>query len=297
MSILVTGAGGQLGRELLRNAGGLPVVGLTRAELDITDTAAVATALQRFAPRLLINTAAWTGVDRAEVEPVAAFAANRDGASVLARACAAAGIPLFHLSTEHVFDGRGERPWRETDPVAPLGVYGQSKYAGEVAIRNALTAHLVLRVSWVFSMHGRNFVRTLLSLGASSLPLRVVDDQVGGPTPAAALAHALLQLAGRYLEGGALPWGTYHFCGLPFLSRAAFAEAVFAAAVERALLPRRPVVQAIPSAAWPGAALRPANARLDCTLAQQRLGLVLPSWAEGLEQVLDDICSAAAGAS
>lgn len=293
MPILVTGAGGQVGTELLRRAGDLPVQGLARSALDISDAAAVAAVFARMAPRVVINAAAWTGVDKAEAKPAAAFAANRDGAAVLASACAAAGIPLIHLSTEQVFDGRGDRPWRETDPVAPRGVYGASKAAGEVEVRRRLPAHLILRVSWLFGFHGRNFVRTLLAQACERHHVRVVGDQVGGPTPAAALADALLQLAARCLAGETLPWGTYHFCGQPFVSRAQFAEVVYEAACARALLLQRPRVEAIATADWPGAELRPANARLDGRATQERLGLALPEWRQGLADLLDEIRHAA----
>lgn len=293
--ILVTGAGGQVGHELRRRALPGQLVGLAREALDITDAAAVAPALRAHRPRLVINAAAWTRVDLAETHPEAAFAANRDGPAVLAAACAAAGIPLFHLSTEHVFDGRGERAWQEDDPVCPLGVYGHSKAAGEAAVRERLPQHLILRTSWVFGQHGRNFVRTLLALACERHTVPVVSDQVGGPTPAAALAEALLGLAARHLAGEALPWGTWHFAGQPWVSRADFAEAVFGAAAARALLPDRPRVQPVDAASWPGAALRPANARLDGRRTQDSLGLAPPDWRAGLAAMLDDIRAGAGG--
>lgn len=320
--ILVTGAGGQVGRELLRLAvtpavrpaaatvagiavpgptGALPagaavadgqaltVVGLARAALDITDAAAVAAALREHGARLVINAAAWTDVDGAERAPAAAFAANRDGPGVLAAACAAAAIPLLHLSTDHVFDGRRGRPWREDDELSPLGVYGRSKAAGEAAIRARLPAHVILRTSWVFGAQGRNFVKTLLARARAGEALAMVGDQVGGPTPAAALAAALLALAARHLAGAGLPWGTYHLAGRPCLSRHAFAQAVLAAAQARGLLATVPPLQEITAAAWPGASLRPANACLDCTRAERRLGLVAPDWRAGLAAVLDEL--------
>lgn len=306
--ILVTGAGGQVGRELLRQAAGvalsrglsasvlpaapgLPVVGLTRASLDITDATAVAAALREHGVRLVINAAAWTDVDGAEHAPEAAFAANRDGPAVLAAACAEAGLPLFHLSTDHVFDGRPGRPWREDDALAPLGVYGRSKAAGEAAIRARLPAHVILRTSWVFGAQGRNFVKTLLARARAGESLAVVGDQVGGPTPAPALAQALLALAARHLAGDALAWGTYHFAGRPCLSRHAYAREVLAAATARGLLREGPTVQEIPSAAWVGAPLRPANACLDSSRAVRELGLTVPDWRAGLAAVLDELAA------
>jgi dTDP-4-dehydrorhamnose reductase len=265
------------------------VVGLSRAALDISDAVAVSAALALHAPRLVINAAAYTRVDQAEREPDAAFLANRDGPAILAWACAAAGIPLFHLSTEHVFVGQGGLPWREDAPVSPVGVYGHSKAAGEAMIRTQLSAHLILRVSWVFGLHGRNFVRSLLALACEKHTIPVVGDQFGGPTPAADLAGALLALAARHLAGEPLPWGTYHYCGQPFLSRSAFAEAVFESACARGMLLQRPQVRVIATADWPGAELRPANARLDCRAAQQALRLALPSWHDALGDMLDEI--------
>lgn len=296
MAILVTGAGGQLGREILRCAardGGqgtpLRVVGLARAALDVGDAAAVRAALRDHGARILINAAAWTDVDGAERSPAAAVAANRDGAAVLASACAEAGIPLLQVSTDHVFDGGGERPWREQDPQSPLGVYGLSKAAGEAEIRSRLGAHLILRTSWVFSASGRNFVTAVLARARAGEALAVVADQVGGPTPAAALASVLLALARRHLGGEGLPWGSWHFAGQPFVSRHAFAQAILAGAQARGLLPAPVPVRALRVSEWPGAALRPANACLDMTGTQACLGLVPPDWRAGLGAVLDEL--------
>lgn len=296
MAILVTGAAGQVGGELLRRARGRPVTGLARAGLDITDAAAVARALREHGARVVINAAAWTDVDGAERAPAAALAANRDGPAVLAAACAAAGIPLFHISTDHVFDGRGDRPWREDDALAPLGAYGRSKAAGEAAVRAALDAHCILRTSWVFGARGRNFVKALLARVRAGATLAIVDDHVGGPTPAAALADALLDLAMRHLAGEALAWGTYHWAGLPFVSRHAFAAAVVEGALARGLLAGPPALARIAAADWAGAPLRPANARLDGARAAACLGLAPPDWRAGLAQVLDELAALETGA-
>lgn len=296
--ILVTGAGGQLGRELLRQgAGAVPApglagasgeVGLAHADLDITDAAAVALALRAHGARLVINAAAWTDVDGAERSPERAFAVNRDGAAVLADACAGAGIPLFQVSTDHVFDGRPGAPWRETDALSPLGVYGASKAAGEAAIRERLPAHLILRTSWVFGAEGDNFVKALLRRAQAGESLAVVSDHVGGPTPARALASALLALAQRHLTGEVLPWGTYHFTGQPFVSRHAFAVAVVDAAQQRGLLLQPPTLRAIRAIDWPGAPLRPANACLDGSRARRLLGLSPPDWRPALAALLEE---------
>lgn len=295
--LLVTGAGGQVGRALcaLAAAQGVACQGVAHAALDITDADAVAACLRATAPRVVVNGAAWTDVDGAEHHAAQAFAANRDGPAVLARACAAAGIPLLHLSTDHVFSGAGERPWREEDALSPLGAYGLGKAAGEAAIRGSLHRHLILRTSWVFSAGGRNFVTAILARARADGELAVVGDQVGGPTPAPALAAALLALVRRVLAGDELPWGTYHLAGLPFVSRHAFAAAIVEGALARGLLPARPRLREVAARDWPGSALRPANARLDSGRAARDLGLAAPDWREGLAAVLDTL-SAPAGA-
>jgi dTDP-4-dehydrorhamnose reductase len=295
--LLVTGAGGQVGRALcaLAAAQGVACRGLAHGALDIADAASVAARLRELAPRVLVNCAAWTDVDGAERHPAAAFAANRDGPAVLAAACAAAGIPLLHLSTDHVFDGSGDRPWREEDALAPLGIYGRSKAAGETALRAALERHLILRTSWIFSAGERNFVSAILARARSGTALAVVGDQVGGPTPAPALASALLVLVRRVLAGDALPWGTYHLAGEPFVSRHAFAAAILEGALERGLLSARPALREVARRDWPGSELRPANARLDSARATRELGLPAPDWRTGLARVLDAL-TASAGA-
>lgn len=292
MSILVTGANGQVGHELVRRAGPLPVTGLTRSQLDICNAQAVQAAIGQHEARIVINAAAYTAVDKAETEPQAAFAVNRDGPATLAAACAAAGIPLLHLSTDYVFDGSKPAPYTEDDPVAPLGTYGASKLAGEDAIRASGCAHLILRVAWVFGAHGNNFVRTMLRLGREREQLRVVADQLGGPTPAAAIADALLQLAGRHLAGETLPNGTWHFAGVPHTSWHGFANAALEAAAARGLLARVPRIDAITSAEYPTPARRPANSRLDSTRAETGLGLDVPDWRAGLASILDEWKSA-----
>ena len=216
-TILVFGANGQVGFELMRTAWGpgqIPV-GLTRADGDVTDAQAVAAAMATHRPALVVNASAYTAVDKAESEPDAAFAVNRDGPANLARACAAAGVPLIHISTDYVFDGTSKtEPWREDDPVAPQGVYAAGKLAGEEAVQAALPDHVILRTAWVFGAHGHNFVKTMLRLARERDELRVVADQHGCPTPAAAIAAAIAAIAQARLTGGWTP-GVFHFAGAP----------------------------------------------------------------------------------
>ena len=285
MTILVTGAGGQVGHELaLRGAG--RVTALDRARLDIADHAAIAAAIAEHRAAVLVNAAAYTAVDKAESEAEAAYAINRDAVGAMARACRQAGIPLLHLSTDYVFDGGKAGPYVETDTPNPSGVYGRSKLEGEEALRAELPEHLILRVSWVFGAHGNNFVRTMLRLGSQRPGLRVVADQAGAPTHAGAIADTLLALAARHQAGQALPWGTYHYTGAPVSSWHAFAVEIFRQARELGLLEREPAVHAITTADYPTPARRPANSALDNSLARARLGLASPDWRAGLREVL-----------
>jgi dTDP-4-dehydrorhamnose reductase len=288
MTILVTGAGGQVGRELVMRAGRRALVGLDRSQLDITDAGAVAAALSARRVRLVVNAAAWTAVDRAESEPNASWSVNRAGPAVLAAACAAVTVPLLHISTDYVFDGRSAVPYDEASAVAPLGVYGRSKWAGEQAIRDALPdRHVILWVAWVFGAHGGNFVRTMLRLGQEREALSVVADQYGAPTHAGAVATALLSIADRYGTEAALPWGTYHLSGTPVTTWHGFAESIFAEACATGLLARAPLVHPIPTEAYPLPAPRPANSAFDCTLIRARFGIEPPPWMAGLREVLN----------
>ncbi|MCF8506876.1 MAG: dTDP-4-dehydrorhamnose reductase [Caulobacter sp.] len=284
-ALLVTGAGGQLGRALAGRgpAAGFTVTALDRAGLDIADAAQVAAAIARHRPDAVINAAAFTAVDAAESRPDEAFAVNRDGPARLAAACREAGIALVHVSTDYVFDGTKGTPWTEADPVHPLGVYGASKEAGERAVRAALETHLIVRTAWVWDVAGHNFVRTMLRLGAERDRLTVVDDQRGTPTAARDLADALLTATRTALAGND-GWGTYHFTGGGETTWFGFAREIFrlAAAAGR----RVPVVEPIPSSAWPTPARRPADSRLDCHAFTRRFGVSPVPWTEALARDL-----------
>ncbi len=290
MRTLVTGAHGQVGRELVRcgEEAGIDVVGLARADLDITDREAVRRAVEQAAADAVVNAAAYTAVDRAESEPKAAFAVNRDGAAHLAAACAEAGIPLVHISTDYVFDGTKGAPYAETDAPNPLGVYGASKWAGEEAVRERLDAHVVLRTSWVFSAHGGNFVKTMLRLSREREELRVVADQRGNPTAAVAIARAALRIAQRATTERDVSWGTFHFAGTPATTWHGLAEAVVAEARRHGpVLARR--VESIPTSAYPTPARRPADTRLDCTRIVRGWGIEPTGWEEAVARVVAEI--------
>lgn len=285
--VLVTGAHGQLGRELLAaRVDGLRLVGVDRASCDIADPAAVARTFAEHRPALVINAAAYTAVDRAESEPALAQAGNADGPRHLAQACETAGIPVFHVSTDYVFDGSKDSPWLVDDVVAPLGVYGASKLAGERHVRETCRQHLVVRTSWVFGAHGNNFVRTMVRLAATRDALRVVADQRGGPTWTGDLARELLALAHRHLRGEALPWGTWHYAGQPATTWCEFARVIIAEAHAAGLLARTVPVDAISTADYPTPARRPANSVLDMARTCAVLHISQPDWRDGLRAVL-----------
>ncbi len=282
------GAGGQVGWEVRRVAWpqGFAVVPLDRAAADITDGDALAALFARERPDLAVNLAAYTAVDRAESEPDLAWKTNCAGAALLAACCGDSDVPLIHLSTDYVFDGAKPAPYREDDPVAPLGVYGASKEAGERAVRAALARHVILRTAWVYGVHGANFVKTILKHAMHEPVLRVVADQQGAPTAAADLAAALVVIAG-HIARGAARWGTFHLTGAGAVSWHGFAEAI----VDRAapLLGRRPRIEPIASAEYRAAARRPANSLLDCGKIAELYGVRPRPWQEGLAAVLAEL--------
>ncbi len=289
--LLVTGAGGQVGTKLIGQAAahGFAAIGTTRAELDITDRAAIEAAIAALKPDAVINAAAYTAVDRAENEPELAEAINAHAPGLLGAACDRAGVPLLHISTDYVFDGSATRPWREEDPVAPLGVYGRSKAEGEAALRRAMENHIILRTAWVFSPCGNNFVKTMLRLAAERDELTVVDDQKGSPSAAIDIAQVLLTLArlslDRQATGEAPPRGTWHFCNAGVTSWYEFARAIMARAAARGAPAAR--VRPIPTSAYPTPARRPANSALDCRKLTHDFGIVPRPWEEALDDVLD----------
>jgi dTDP-4-dehydrorhamnose reductase len=288
MKLLVLGAAGQIGHELCRRVwpADYRIAGLDRAEVDIARLEAVADALRQERPDIVINAAAYTAVDRAESEPDAAWAVNAAGPAHLAAGCKTAGIPLIHISTDYVFDGCKQSPYREDDAVNPLGVYGRSKEAGDRAVREGLPEHVILRTAWVYSAHGHNFVRTMLRLAADRPVLRVVSDQIGSPTSAADAAAAIATIVQR-LAAGNQSWGTYNFAGAGSVSWHGFAEVIFELASPwRGAAPK---VEAITTAEYPTPAQRPANSVLDCRLIREVFGIVPRPWREALPEVIREL--------
>jgi len=278
--VLVFGRTGQVARELARAAP--DALCLSRAAADLSDPEACAAAIRSHAPGAVINAAAYTAVDRAEDEEALARVINADAPAAMARACAELRIPLVQISTDYVFDGRGTVPFAPDAPTGPLGAYGRTKLAGEAGVRAAGGVHAIVRTSWVFSAHGSNFVRTMLRLGSERAHLRVVADQIGGPTPARAIADACLRIAAA-LQADPAKTGTCHFSGAPDTSWAGFARAIMAAAG----LDCR--IDDIATAAYPTPARRPLNSRLDCR-ALRVFGLAQPDWRADLESVIGELC-------
>ena len=287
-AILVIGTAGQLATALAEQAGGLNLVCLGRPEVDFAQPASLAVAMARVQPRLVINAAAYTAVDKAETDAEAAQQANADGPAELARLCALADIPLIHVSTDYVFDGSKGAPYLESDPPNPIGVYGASKRAGEVAVLAACPKALVLRTSWVYAPYGKNFVLTMLNAATRMPKLRVVADQIGCPTSAQDLATAILAVTDRLLAGWRAEYaGLYHAAGSGWTSWHGLAQFAIAEAARHGR--PLPEIEAIATADWPTPVRRPADSRLDCRRLQQVFGVTLPDWHDAVRRTVDRV--------
>jgi len=291
LDYLILGANGQVGRELERAlqpfGRGMAV---TRRDCDLAMPGAVFDVVANHAPGVVINAAAYTAVDRAESEPELAQRINAGAVAELAKACAERDIPLVHYSTDYVFTGEGETPYCPGDPTAPQSVYGHTKLAGEQAIDKAGAKALILRTSWVYASHGRNFVKTMLRLAAEHDRLRIIDDQIGAPTWAATIADVTALVLHAWRREGWLPTmaGTYHLTAAGATSWHGFAQGVFEEAVALELLnpDSVPQVEAIPSREYPQPAPRPKNSRLDTSTLEQAFCVSLPDWQDALRSCL-----------
>jgi len=288
--ILLAGGTGQVGSEIrkLARRKGYPLVSPDRTALDIRNQDSVRAVMDRTDPSLVINAAAWTNVDLAETETDAAFRINHNGPAHLARACRDRDIPLFHISTDYVFNGRKGAPYLEEDPACPETVYGRSKLLGEEAVKNLLETYVTVRVSWVFGNIGSNFVKTVLRLAAEKNELKVVADQYGCPTFAADIAQALLTMAEQYFSGKPVQWGTYHFCGAAGATWFDFAAAIMETAWEKGLIHQKIPVLPISTDQFPTPAARPAYSVLDCSKIRHVFGIRQKDWQEGLERMLEE---------
>jgi dTDP-4-dehydrorhamnose reductase len=297
--ILVFGHSGQVATALREAAlpAGWSVRTVGRAEADITDADAVESIVASSGADLVINAAAYTAVDRAESEPEIAFAVNRDGAAHVAKSSARAGLPLIHISTDYVFDGKtAGRAYRESDPVNPLSAYGVSKASGENAVRKMAPRHAIVRTSWIYGPHGHNFVRTMLKFGEARPEMGIVDDQYGSPTAAADIADALIAMARRILAAPANCqnelFGTFHFCGTGWTTWYGLAYEIFA--LSRVHGGGMPGLRPIATADYPTPAVRPANSVLNCQHLADVYGITAPSWRSSLETCVAKLCAEAA---
>lgn len=291
-TILVTGGGGQLGTELQRCAWpeGYEIVAIDVADLDLTDTAAIAAKVAERPWAAVINGAAYTAVDKAESDLVTAWAVNTMAPAAFGAACAGAGIPLVQVSTDYVFAGDKAGAWEVDDPVAPLGVYGASKLGGELAVRTSGARHVIVRTAWVVSAHGNNFVKTMLRAGADRGTLTVVDDQRGSPTSAADLAAALMAITVRLVGNADAPTGTFHFSNAGETSWAGFASEIFRQSATRG--GTTAIVTPITTRQYPTPAQRPANSLLSHAAIRAAYGIEPRAWQDALADILDELIGA-----
>ena len=287
--ILITGGAGQVGLELLAAVWpeGVVLHAPARAELDLGDAASVRAAFAATPFAAVINSGAHTAVDKAETEVAAAFAANAMGPAVLADATREAGIPLIQVSTDYVFDGAKTSAYVETDPVGPLGVYGASKLAGELAVRSGNPRSVVLRTAWVLSVHRANFLKTMLRLAADRPALRVVGDQHGCPTSAREIAVALKTITLRMVADEAAPTGVYHFVNAGETTWAGLAQEVFA--VSAAIGGPSATVEAIPSSEYPTPARRPSNSRLSTEKLNRDFEIAPRPWQVAVAEIVHEL--------
>lgn len=289
MRILVAGGQGQVGSALseIGLEQGLDLISLTSQQLDITNSNSIARAFSQYQPKILINAAAYTAVDKAEIEPEAAYLINDKAVGLLADVCAEYKIPMLHISTDYVFDGSKVQEYMESDPVNPLSVYGKSKEAGECTLRKRLPEHIILRTSWVFSQKGDNFVNTMVRLSKSRTQLSVVADQFGGPSSARAIADILLKIITQYQAVKSVAWGTYHFSQKPHVSWCEFAKVIISKAMDNGLINHPVEVLPIPSRDFPALVERPKNSCLNTDHLSKRFCLSDSYWQDDLSKVLE----------
>lgn len=284
--ILVLGAGGQVGRALKELLNSRAII-LGREEADLSQPERLESILASHAPSAIINAAAYTQVDKAEEEKELAFTVNAEAPSIIARYCLEREIPFIHYSTDYVFNGEGDEPWQEEDQTAPLNTYGASKLAGEEAIAAVGGNYLIFRTSWVYDGQGKNFLNTMLRLGATKEELSIVADQFGAPTYAPHLADATLKALNHAQAKPVFPSGIYHLCHGGVTSWHGFATQIFERASRLGMKLTVKKVNAIPSSAYPTPAKRPHNSRLDCAKAKDILDIRLPAWEVGLNACME----------
>ncbi|OJF95286.1 dTDP-4-dehydrorhamnose reductase [Pararhizobium antarcticum] len=293
--LVVTGLNGQVVTALIERGALRPdmeIIAIGRPDLDLAQPESVAAAIEAARPDLVVSAAAHTAVDQAESEEELATRMNGTSAGEIAKAAAKLGVPIIHISTDYVFDGSKSTPYREDDPVAPLGAYGRSKLAGELAVRNATDNHAILRTAWVYSPFGKNFLKTMLRLAESRDGLSVVNDQIGNPTSALDIADGILAIAANLSSDKAAGLrGTFHMTAQGEASWADFAEEIFSCAQSKGA--GFAAVTGIPSSAYPTPARRPANSRLDCTSLEKVHGVILPPWQASTASTVERLVSKA----
>ena len=287
MKILYTGADGQLGHEIKRAAQkkALLAVGLTRHELDITQPESIRAAISKINPAVIINCAAYTAVDQAESEPEPAFAVNQHGPAQLAKACSDHDIAFIHISTDYVFDGRKDSAYVENDPICPMGIYGQSKAAGETQIAQLIKKYIIIRTSWLYGCHGNNFVKTMIRLGCTKDRIGVVDDQFGSPTHAADLAEAILIVVCNIFQYDFPPWGIYHFANQGIISWYEFAKNIFEIISKKMEL-KLTKLDPLTTDQYPTAAVRPKYSVLSVKKISRQFGINPPFYLDSLKEML-----------
>jgi dTDP-4-dehydrorhamnose reductase len=296
MTILLFGADGQLGFELHRVCSPLGDVtpftatgklpgGLSCEKLDFTEQGALAKAIRSNKPRWVLNAVAYTAVDRAEDEPALAQRINGDAVAEIAEACKSVGAKCIHYSTDYVFNGKNTRPWREDDAPGPVNVYGKTKLAGEDALRDSGCDHMILRTAWVYGARGANFMRTALRLAADRPSVRIVNDQIGSPTPSRWLANATVNALAKRPDAQ----GIWHVVANGQCSWAEFASAIYGDALVAGVIARAPKVEGIPSSEYPTKAVRPSYSRLDTSKLSKDFGIQLPDWRDGLRQIIGEL--------
>ena len=285
--ILLFGGSGQVGREIqdLITSQSISLIAPASSSVDIAELESVRQVAKEAQPCCVINTAAYTAVDKAESETQQAFAINRDGAENIARVCNELQIPLLHVSTDYVFDGEKSGAYSEDDEVSPLNVYGESKWQGEQVVQESLAQHVILRTSWVFGQYGNNFVKTMLRLGRERDELSIVDDQRGCPTPAVSIARALLSISQQVMASNNDCWGIYHYCGKPDTSWYGFAHQIFEE-LSKAGQKDIPELKPISTAEFPTPATRPRQTIMSCDKIQQQFGIESADWQSELREVI-----------
>jgi len=294
MNILIFGGEGQLGCELVQQSQifGHAAKAPLETQANIIDINEVKHTIDAYRPSLVINSAAYTAVDKAETEKKIAFAVNKTGAGNIARCCALAHIPLIHISTDYVFDGQKGSPYLETDPISPVGIYGRSKAEGEAEVRSRLNMHIIIRTSWLYGVHGHNFVKTILKLARENEFIQVVADQHGSPTSALDLAEAILIICGQIENRRTIDWGTYHYCGQGITTWYEFAEAILELSRLKSTI-KTLRVKPISTAEYPTNATRPQFSALDCRRITHYFGINPKPWQESLKRVIEKIYSSA----